>query len=317
MNLFYTPEYAKTGDVIPFYNQKTKRFENYYLKNWNPDAPKDKIVYGWHQIITEDNRIYKETPTNIQGGTGSVIEVDGVYHMFYCTFDQNPPAQWARHATSKDLVHWEDIPEDKFGPDGEIYRMSDWRDPHVFWNEEEKKWWMILAARENAATERNGCVALCVSDDLSHWEYRKPLYASRTNQAANECPDFFKMGDWYYLVFSNYTDGFCTYYRMSRSPKGHGYARSGIRLTEELFMQQKRDLMELTVMYTAGTLAEVKTVGTLIPGKISEKITALGTGEALLSFISWCSMRTERWAYAPWKVWRMHSITVRKQRSEV
>ena len=26
MNLFYTPEYAKTGDVIPFYNQKTKRF---------------------------------------------------------------------------------------------------------------------------------------------------------------------------------------------------------------------------------------------------------------------------------------------------
>lgn len=91
MNLFYTPEYAKTGDVIPFYNQKTKRFENYYLKNWNPDAPKDKIVYGWHQIITEDNRIYKETPTNIQGGTGSVIEVDGVYHMFYCTFDQNPP----------------------------------------------------------------------------------------------------------------------------------------------------------------------------------------------------------------------------------
>ena len=25
MNLFYTPEYAKTGDVIPFYNQKTKK----------------------------------------------------------------------------------------------------------------------------------------------------------------------------------------------------------------------------------------------------------------------------------------------------
>ena len=220
MNLFYTPEYAKTGDVIPFYNKKTKRFENYYLKNWNPDAPKDKIVYGWHRIVTEDNRNYEETPTNILGGTGSVIEVDGVYHMFYCTFDENPQAQWARHATSTDLVHWEDIPEDKFGPDGNIYRMSDWRDPHVFWNEEEQKWWMLLAARENAQTERNGCVALCVSDDLSHWEYREPLYASRTNQAANECPDFFKMGDWYYLVYSNYTDGFCTYYRMSRSPKG-------------------------------------------------------------------------------------------------
>ena len=61
---------------------------------------------------------------------------------------------------------------------------------------------------------------MCVSDDLSHWEYRKPLYASRSNQAANECPDLFKMGDWYYLVYSNYTDGFCTYYRMSRSLYG-------------------------------------------------------------------------------------------------
>lgn len=79
---------------------------------------------------------------------------------------------------------------------------------------------MLLAARGNGATERNGCVALCVSDDLAHWEYRRPLYALRTHQGAYECPDFFKMGDWYYLVYSSYTDGFSTYYRMSRFPKG-------------------------------------------------------------------------------------------------
>ena len=46
MDLFYSPEYAKTGDVIPYYNEETKRFEGYYLKNWNPDAPKDMVVYG-------------------------------------------------------------------------------------------------------------------------------------------------------------------------------------------------------------------------------------------------------------------------------
>ena len=220
MNLFYSPEYAKTGDVIPYYNDETKRFEGYYLKNWNPDAPKDMVVYGWHHIVSEDNRNFIETPTNIHGGTGSILKVNGLYHMFYCTFDQEPQAQWARHATSTDLVHWTDIPEEKFTADGEIYRMSDWRDPFVFWNEEEQEWWMLLAARENGATERNGCVALCVSDDLAHWEYRRPLYAPRTHQGAYECPDFFKMGDWYYLVYSSYTDGFSTYYRMSRSPKG-------------------------------------------------------------------------------------------------
>ena len=56
MDLFYSPEYAKTGDVIPYYNEETKRFEGYYLKNWNPDAPKDMVVYGWHHIVSEDNR---------------------------------------------------------------------------------------------------------------------------------------------------------------------------------------------------------------------------------------------------------------------
>lgn len=220
MNLFFTPEYAKTGDVIPFYNEAAGQFDNFYLKNWNPDAPKDKIIRGWHRISTVDNRNFVETPTSIRGGTGSVILVDGTYHMFYCTFDWNPNAQWARHAVSSDLEHWRDLPEDRFTADGKIYLKSDWRDPFVFWNAEEKKWWMLLAARENAPTERNGCVALCVSDDLSHWEYRKPLYASREHQAANECPDLFKMGQWYYLIYSNYTDGFCTHYRMSRSLSG-------------------------------------------------------------------------------------------------
>ena len=46
MDLFYTPQYAKTGDVIPYYDEETKRFENFYLKNWNSDAPKEQVVYG-------------------------------------------------------------------------------------------------------------------------------------------------------------------------------------------------------------------------------------------------------------------------------
>ena len=69
MDLFYTPQYAKTGDVIPYYDEETKRFENFYLKNWNPDAPKEQVVYGWHRITTTDNRHYEEIPTGIHGGT--------------------------------------------------------------------------------------------------------------------------------------------------------------------------------------------------------------------------------------------------------
>lgn len=39
-------------------------------------------------------------------------------------------------------------------------------------------------------------------------------------QCAFECPDFFRMGDWYYLVFSSYADRYQTMYRKSRSPYG-------------------------------------------------------------------------------------------------
>lgn len=242
MQLFYKPEYAKTGDVIPFYDEDRKCFENFYLKNWSPDAPEEKVVRGWHRITTTDNRTYHEIPTGIQGGTGSVIKVNGLYHMFYCTFDfdKDPVAQWARHAVSEDLEHWTDFPEEKFGPDGEIYEITDWRDPHVIWNEEEQKWWMLMAARENIPTERNACVGLCVSDDLIHWEFQKPLYSPGVHLSAYECPDFFKMGDWYYLVCSNYTDGFQTYYRMSKSPRGP-------------WIRPKRDTFDGRAFYAAKT----------------------------------------------------------------
>ena len=36
----------------------------------------------------------------------------------------------------------------------------------------------------------------------------------------HECPDLFKMGDWWYLLFSEFTDLVRTRYRMSRSLSG-------------------------------------------------------------------------------------------------
>lgn len=219
MSLYYTPEYAKVGDVIPFFDRRSGRFENFYLKNWNPDVPKELVTYGWHRMSGAWPDRIEETPVHILGGTGSVVEVDGTYHLFYCTFADNPQRQWVRHAISEDLTHWHEIGE-AFGPDTAIYEPTDWRDPFVFWNEDERCWWMLVAARRRASSGRNGCVGLCVSDDLLHWRAEGPVYAPDIHPAAYECPDMFRMGDWWYLVFSNYTDGFATYYRMSRSPRG-------------------------------------------------------------------------------------------------
>ena len=124
----------QVGDVIPYYEDGV--FRPFYLGK------------GWNNVSTRDHlRFYDVYATSIHGGTGSIVKVDGVYHAFYCQFSDKPyPRQYACHAVSADLREWTDLPEDTFQPDDMIYEMSDWRDPHVVWIEEDNCWWMLLAA---------------------------------------------------------------------------------------------------------------------------------------------------------------------------
>jgi beta-fructofuranosidase len=60
---------------------------------------------------------------------------------------------------------------------------------------------------------------LCTSRDLSRWEPAPPFWDPR-RYIAHECPEVFKWGEWWYLVFSEFSDAFTTRYRMSRSLHG-------------------------------------------------------------------------------------------------
>ena len=218
MDLFYTPPHARVGDVIPFYDDGV--FKPFYLKNWNAYYGEDRAD-GWHMLTTPDNlHILSETPTGIRGGTGSVVKADGVYHLFYCVFRRDPQRQYICHAVSEDLARWTPLPEETFGPDEAIYLPTDWRDPFVFWNEEDQCWWMLVCAQAQGPTLRRGCVGLCKSKDLRTWTCCPPLYAPQACMSAYECPDLFCMNGWWYLVFSQFTDRFQTVYRMSRSLNG-------------------------------------------------------------------------------------------------
>ena len=217
MAVYFRPDLAVLGDVIPFYDDGA--FKPFYLRNYrgNRDAQHRD---SWVMLTTKDHVHFEEHDTHIVGGTGSVIKVDGLYHMFYCTFKIRPERNYINHAVSEDLDTWREIPEDRFRSDDHIYEPVHFRDPFVFWVEEEKRWWMIFAAQRSGATTRRACVGLCKSEDLHHWEYCEPLYAPRDAQCAFECPDLFKWGEWYYLVFSSYADRFQTLYRKSRSLYG-------------------------------------------------------------------------------------------------
>lgn len=157
--------------------------------------------------------------------TGSVVKKDDLFHIFYTGHNHHlveigRAQQAIMHATSPDLMTWTKDPTVTLYSDGELYELNDWRDPFVFWNGETGEYWMLIAARlRKGPINRRGCIALCASKDLIHWEIRRPFWAPGLYYT-HECPDLFHMGDRWYLLYSTFTDRFVTHYRMSRSLKG-------------------------------------------------------------------------------------------------
>lgn len=208
--VFYQAAGAKTGDVIPKYIDGT--YQLFYLKGWK-DRNDPAFVPGWHRMESRDLvHMSEEIPIHILGGTGDLVFHQGQWHLFACIFPDGK--QLVTHYISRDgsLDHWELQPEDTFGPDGVIYHKSDWRDPRIVFDADAGEYRMYLAARVNDSHMQTGCVGLCTSKDLKHWTYRAPAYYPQRFNGALECPDFFQMGTWEYLVFSSYTTLFGNYY---------------------------------------------------------------------------------------------------------
>lgn len=229
---FYRPNCAWAGDFIPFY--KDGEFRLFYLHDWR-DPHKHGEGTPWYQITTRDFVHFAERGEMLPRGsngeqdlyvfTGSVIEAEGRYHIFYTGHNpyfrkQGKPEQGVMHAVSDDLLNWRKLPEETLYAPPDRYEPHDWRDPFVFWNEEAREYWMLLAARLNKGpSRRRGCTALCVSKNLKNWEVRDAFWAPGL-YFTHECPDLFKLGDWWYLVYSEFSERMQTRYRMSRSLHG-------------------------------------------------------------------------------------------------
>ncbi len=237
MGIFYVPENGVCADFVPYFNQNKKTYELYYLHDYR-DADKKGEGCPWYRLTTNDFVTFQEDGEMIPRGsltdqdlyvyTGCVIKHNGLYHAFYTGHNHHLPAdgkgfEAVMHATSKDGVQWDKIPEDTFhAPEGAPIEKNDWRDPFVFWNEEENKWWMLLCTRKlHGPTRRRGAVGLLISDDLKTWNYEGSLWEPSLCWAP-ECPDMFQWGQYWYLIYSTYCEheGMRTYYRVSDSPRG-------------------------------------------------------------------------------------------------
>jgi len=229
MGVFFVPATGIAGDVIPFY-WKTEYHLFFIKPGPTPGAP-------WWHISTPDFAVYKDWGEAIPCGsvdeqdldvwTGSVIEHEGTFHIFYTGHNVGFPAkdmpdQVVLHAISPDLKTWTKDAGFALSPPGNHgYERSAWRDPHVFRDNDSGEFRMLVTARRaaDAPVHNRGCVALLTSEDLKNWAVREPFWAPDLYDT-HECPDLFQMGDWWYLVCSAYRGKWTTHYRMSRSLSG-------------------------------------------------------------------------------------------------
>lgn len=233
-DFFYRPIDGYVGDVIPYYENGI--FYLYYLH-----AHRNPEKYGegtsWYLITTSDFVHYTEFGEvlphatkeyqDLNAFTGSIIKQKDTYYLYYTGYNayeqycsHDVPLQAIMLAVSKDLIKWEKLPQYTFYTSDDIYEMSDWRDPFVFKNEATGKYCMLIAARENKGPmRRRGCIGLCTSENLLDWNIESPFFSPGLYMT-HECPEVFQMGDWWYLIYSTFSERFATHYRMAKFVNG-------------------------------------------------------------------------------------------------
>lgn len=205
--IHFRPAFGALADTIPYFIHG--EYHVFYLHAvagtpWEHIASKDLI--HWRELPTA-LKPDKKDPNGPDGGnmfTGSVIEYDGTYHIFYTGHNPRNPngMEMICHATSPDGVTWTKHLSDVFCADGIHYLpKSDFRDPYVFRNTQVKSFWMLLCTRE--AGDGKPVVGVAHSKDLTNWDQVKPLSLDPPLAAGTpECPDLFKTGDTWYLLYS-------------------------------------------------------------------------------------------------------------------
>ena len=199
--IHFRPAFGRLADTIPFFWRG--EYHVFYLRAI------DKVP--WEHIVSRDLVHWKELPTALVSDgapdsadglhmfTGSVIEKDGTFHIFYTGWNPANPAgtEFVMHATSPDLIHWTKHPEDILAPDGTHYSNQhnrDFRDPYLFWNAVEKQYMMFFCSGAHTG--------LAVSPDLKQWTQEPPVEADYSGIGTPECPDTFQIGDLHYLIVS-------------------------------------------------------------------------------------------------------------------
>jgi beta-fructofuranosidase len=191
----------------------TKFTQNDSNPNW-PDGITLTIYYN-DEILQRDVVPVSNTIDNIANINIKMLDVkQGEKLYFVITANNNNawdggkleisinPAEEANeaimHATSTDLKNWTKIYGDTFFASSQ-YSKNDFRDPYVFYNQDDNKYWMLITTRKDDM----GVITRYVSDDLKNWADDGVFFTNDMNTSNLECPTLIKYGAYWYLTFSD------------------------------------------------------------------------------------------------------------------
>ena len=182
--------------------QENNRYDAFYLQNKIGVAFQNrhdgasighaysKDLKKWTEVTTALEPGKKGEWDDISLWTGSAIKRGKQYYMFYTGRGSEADEEWVQRigvALSKDKRIWKKYKKNPIlEADGKYYsqskeknklrRVPAFRDPHVFYAPDFKKFYMLFSARENSKKKTyNGCIGIAESKNLLDWDLKKPL----------------------------------------------------------------------------------------------------------------------------------------------
>ena len=208
---YYKPYAGFVGDPMPIFDPQTKTFKVLYLQEFRPNMAgtyhpfwgvetADAANYtSLNEVLSTGSRAEQDAAL----GTGSVVynEQDKLYYIFYTANRDQPKAgedaQVVMYATSPDFKTWTKDPLFRLRGVKYAYSSTDFRDPFVWKSDDDGLWHMVVSTKVGG----KGHLAEFTSADLRAWDHAGSFMTMMWDRFY-ECPDIFKMGDWWYLVYS-------------------------------------------------------------------------------------------------------------------
>lgn len=202
---YYKPAVGYVGDPMPFYDPVEQNFKILYLQDFRPN-PANTYHPIWG-VSTKDLSSYQSLgeliPTGTAAeadaalGTGSTIynEADKLYYTFYT--GHTAKQEVVMMATSSDFKTWTKSKSFYLQGGDYGYSVKDFRDPLYSFKGDDGQYHMIISTLQGT----KGVLVEFTSSDLKSWAHGG-IFMSMMWDRFYECPDIFKMGDWWYLVYS-------------------------------------------------------------------------------------------------------------------